>query len=145
MPVLATPCENGLVITELQRIKVGKFQDQNVKDEVQRKDILKDKLKDAESTYKDAKIKAKERVIRGKTEIKDRYDRRFSDNFRDAVADDNVTATEYMIDDGNKRMDEIMKALKRMEVRKAPGYDKSFVRDAEGWRGYSGKPAVPAP
>ncbi|GBP55759.1 hypothetical protein EVAR_23571_1 [Eumeta japonica] len=52
------------------------------------------------------------------------------------VADYNVTATEYMIDDGNESeitMDGIMKALTRMKVGKAAGYDKSFVRDAE-WR-----------
>ncbi|GBP28991.1 hypothetical protein EVAR_83891_1 [Eumeta japonica] len=41
-------------------------------------------------------------------------------------------------------MDDILKALKHMEDGKAAGYDKSFVRDAEGqWR-YSGKPAIPA-
>ncbi|GBP77760.1 hypothetical protein EVAR_98453_1 [Eumeta japonica] len=63
------------------------------------------------------------------------------------VTDDNVTATEYMINDGNESkitMDEIMKALKPMTVGKAVGYDTSFVRDAEGrWR-YSCKTAVPA-
>ncbi|GBP15545.1 hypothetical protein EVAR_9320_1 [Eumeta japonica] len=45
----------------------------------------------------------------------------------DRVADDNVTAAEYMIDDGNESeitMDEILKALKRMKVRKTSGYDK---------------------
>ncbi|GBP39358.1 Nardilysin [Eumeta japonica] len=49
------------------------------------------------------------------------------------VADDNVTATECMIDDGNESeitMDGIMKALTCMKVGKAAGYDKSFVRDA---------------
>ncbi|GBP84079.1 hypothetical protein EVAR_68781_1 [Eumeta japonica] len=119
---------------ELERIKVGKLQDQNVKDEyverlkdssgdmkqyefreieelwknfkarkvvsekkkawldvlsvkanhrVQRKNILKDKLNDAERTYKDANIKAKECVEIRKNEIKERYDRRFLDNFRE--------------------------------------------------------------
>ncbi|GBP52396.1 hypothetical protein EVAR_4679_1 [Eumeta japonica] len=45
----------------------------------------------------------------------------------DTVADDNVTATEYMIDDGNESeitMDEIMKALKRTKVGKAAVYDR---------------------
>ncbi|GBP78872.1 hypothetical protein EVAR_61521_1 [Eumeta japonica] len=45
----------------------------------------------------------------------------------DTVADDNVTATEYMIDDeieSEITMDEIIKALKRMKVGKAAGYDR---------------------
>ncbi|GBP14876.1 hypothetical protein EVAR_75457_1 [Eumeta japonica] len=61
------------------------------------------------------------------------------------ITDDNVTATEYMIHDENESeitMNEIMKVLKRMEVRKAAGYD-SFVRDVEGRWGYNGKPSVP--
>ncbi|GBP39656.1 hypothetical protein EVAR_25480_1 [Eumeta japonica] len=61
---------------------------------VQRKEILKDKLKYAENTCKDLKIRAKE------------------------FADYHVTATEYMIDDENESeitMDKIMKALKRMK------------------------------
>ncbi|GBP49822.1 hypothetical protein EVAR_83771_1 [Eumeta japonica] len=49
---------------------------------VKRKDILKDKLKAAERTYKDAKLRDKECEKRRKIEIKERYDRRFSDNFR---------------------------------------------------------------
>ncbi|GBP61784.1 hypothetical protein EVAR_96029_1 [Eumeta japonica] len=43
------------------------------------------------------------------------------------VADDNVTATEYMIDDGNESemtIDEIVEALERMKVEKAAGYDR---------------------
>ncbi|GBP78332.1 hypothetical protein EVAR_9338_1 [Eumeta japonica] len=48
--------------------------------------------------------------------------------YEDAVADDNVTGTEYMIDDGNKSeitMNEVMKALKYMKIGKAAGYDKT--------------------
>ncbi|GBP39899.1 hypothetical protein EVAR_83034_1 [Eumeta japonica] len=40
---------------------------------------------------------------------------------------DNLTATEYMIDDGNESsitMDEIIKAIKHMNVRKSAGYDR---------------------
>ncbi|GBP09765.1 hypothetical protein EVAR_81050_1 [Eumeta japonica] len=48
---------------------------------VQRKDVLKDKLKDAESTHKNEIMRAKECVNRRKNEIKERYDKRFSDNF----------------------------------------------------------------
>ncbi|GBP23228.1 hypothetical protein EVAR_82393_1 [Eumeta japonica] len=48
----------------------------------QRKETLKDKLKDAESTYKDAKVGGKEYVKRRNNEIIDRYDRKFSDNLR---------------------------------------------------------------
>ncbi|GBP40274.1 hypothetical protein EVAR_83964_1 [Eumeta japonica] len=40
----------------------------------QRKGILKDMLKDAESTYKDAKTRAKEYVKRRKNETKERYE-----------------------------------------------------------------------
>ncbi|GBP26569.1 hypothetical protein EVAR_86072_1 [Eumeta japonica] len=43
----------------------------------------------------------------------------------DTVEDDNVTATEYMIDDENESeitMEKIVKALKRMKVGKAIGY-----------------------
>ncbi|GBP42564.1 hypothetical protein EVAR_82014_1 [Eumeta japonica] len=46
---------------------------------------------------------------------------------QDTVTDDNVTATEYTIDDENAgeiTMEEIMKALKRMKVEKAAGYDR---------------------
>ncbi|GBP35239.1 hypothetical protein EVAR_19459_1 [Eumeta japonica] len=45
----------------------------------------------------------------------------------DTVADDNVNATEYMIDDGNENeitIDEIMKAQKATKVGKAYGYDR---------------------
>ncbi|GBP24437.1 hypothetical protein EVAR_19313_1 [Eumeta japonica] len=97
IPTLATPCEN--VTSKLKRIKVGKHQDQNEKDDVkknawldmqsaktnhkaQRKDILKDELKDAESTYEDAKMRTKEYVKIRKNEIKERCNRKFSDNFR---------------------------------------------------------------
>ncbi|GBP45180.1 hypothetical protein EVAR_25885_1 [Eumeta japonica] len=48
---------------------------------VQRKDILKDELKNAECMYKDAKMRAKECVKTRKNEIKERYDRKFSENF----------------------------------------------------------------
>ncbi|GBP61990.1 Oxysterol-binding protein-related protein 9 [Eumeta japonica] len=102
----------------------------NANHRVQRNNILKDKPKDAESTYKDAKINAKEYVKRRKNEIKERYDRRFFlgvSAFEDTLADDNVTATEYMIDDGNKceiTMNEIMNGLKRIKVGKAAGYDR---------------------
>ncbi|GBP83945.1 hypothetical protein EVAR_66515_1 [Eumeta japonica] len=146
-----------------------------------RKDILKDKLKDTESMYEDQKMKAKEYVKRRKSEIKECYDRRLSENFRvnqklfwymakkaqnnsetscvhvnkdedghllnkennvkerwknnfesvfareDTVADDNVTATGYIIDDGNVteiKIDKIIKALKRIKVGKAAGYDR---------------------
>ncbi|GBP67177.1 hypothetical protein EVAR_42056_1 [Eumeta japonica] len=78
---------------------------------VQRKNILKDKLKDTESTHKDAIMKAKECVKRRKN----------------TVADDKLTATECMIYDGNESeitMDEVMKELKLMKVGKAPGYDR---------------------
>ncbi|GBP71600.1 hypothetical protein EVAR_10813_1 [Eumeta japonica] len=65
----------------------------------------------------------------------------------DTVADDSVTATEYMNDDGNEReitMNEIMKALKRMNVGKAAGYDRvsSEMLRGERW-GHSGKPVIP--
>ncbi|GBP15357.1 hypothetical protein EVAR_80537_1 [Eumeta japonica] len=43
------------------------------------------------------------------------------------TAHENVIATEYIIHEGNESeitMDEIMKALKRMKVGKAAGYDK---------------------
>ncbi|GBP70209.1 hypothetical protein EVAR_7475_1 [Eumeta japonica] len=45
----------------------------------------------------------------------------------DAVADDNVSATEYVIDEGNESeitMNEIIYALKHMKVGKAAGYDR---------------------
>ncbi|GBP15607.1 Phosphatidylinositol 4-phosphate 5-kinase type-1 gamma [Eumeta japonica] len=47
---------------------------------VQRNNILKNKLKCTESMHKDAKMRAKEFVKRRKNEIKERYDKRFSDN-----------------------------------------------------------------
>ncbi|GBP62353.1 hypothetical protein EVAR_42097_1 [Eumeta japonica] len=189
-----------MVTTELERIKIGKLQDQNGKDEyVERlkdsfskikqyeyleldelwkvmKSVLVDEprkvcgvnkrtnvnKKDNEwwnfeigykmlkVRNKDAKMRAKEYVKRRKNDIKERYDKRFSDDFRenqqpfwhmvkktrknpetsckhDTVADDNVTATEYTIDDGNESgitMDEIVKALKRRRIGKAAGYDR---------------------
>ncbi|GBP52285.1 hypothetical protein EVAR_9197_1 [Eumeta japonica] len=61
--------------------------------------------------------------------VKERCKNYFENVFacEDTVADDNVTATEYMIDDGKESditMDEIMKALKRLKVGKAAGYDR---------------------
>ncbi|GBP55009.1 hypothetical protein EVAR_34484_1 [Eumeta japonica] len=56
----------------------------------------------------------------------------------DTAEDDIVTATEYMIDDGNESeitMDESIKALKRMKVGKATGYDRvwsEMLRDGRG-------------
>ncbi|GBO98692.1 hypothetical protein EVAR_103831_1 [Eumeta japonica] len=133
-------------------------------------------------------MRAKESVKIRKNEIIERYDKRFSDNFRtnqklfwhmvkktlpensetsrihvirdndgqllnkennvkerwknyfesvfaceDTVADSDVTATEYIIEDTNESeitMNEIIKAPTRMKVGKAAGYGESFVRDA---------------
>ncbi|GBP55219.1 hypothetical protein EVAR_36802_1 [Eumeta japonica] len=47
--------------------------------------------------------------------------------YEDTVADENIIATEYIIDDGNENeivIDEIIKALKCMKVGKAAGYDR---------------------
>ncbi|GBP08001.1 hypothetical protein EVAR_78124_1 [Eumeta japonica] len=55
----------------------------------------------------------------------------------DTVADGNVTATEYMIDDGNESeitMDEILKALKRTKVGKAAGYGRTSSEILRGGR-----------
>ncbi|GBP30677.1 hypothetical protein EVAR_75898_1 [Eumeta japonica] len=57
--------------------------------------------------------------------VKKRWKNYFKNLFvcEDTVADDTVTATEYMIDDGNESeitMDEIMKVLRRMKVGKLP-------------------------
>ncbi|GBP75181.1 hypothetical protein EVAR_90350_1 [Eumeta japonica] len=63
----------------------------------------------------------------------------------DTVGDDSVTATEYMTDDRNESditVNDIMKALKRMKVRKAVGNDivsSEMLRDSGK---YSGKLAV---
>ncbi|GBP32435.1 Indole-3-acetaldehyde oxidase [Eumeta japonica] len=83
---------------------------------VQGKDILKDKLKDAKSTYKDVKMRAKECVKRRKNEIKERYDKRFS---------------EIKV----KLMDEIMKALQRMKVVKLPDMIRVSSEMLRGGRG----------
>ncbi|GBP37602.1 Kelch-like protein 21 [Eumeta japonica] len=56
------------------------------------------------------------------------------------VADDNVTATEHMIDDGNESkitMDEILEALKCMKIGIAVGYDRTsseVLRSGEAHR-----------
>ncbi|GBP17193.1 Beta-1,3-glucosyltransferase [Eumeta japonica] len=56
------------------------------------------------------------------------------------VADDNVTAIEYMDDDENEIVtDEIMKSLKCIRVGKVAGKGKH----AQEWRRSSGKPVVP--
>ncbi|GBP61972.1 hypothetical protein EVAR_40980_1 [Eumeta japonica] len=63
--------------------------------------------------------------------------------FEDTLADDNVTATEYMIDDGNEReitMNEIIKGLKRTKVRKATAFPTSAPLTKLV---ATGKPAVP--
>ncbi|GBP15443.1 Mini-chromosome maintenance complex-binding protein [Eumeta japonica] len=62
-------------------------------------------------------------LLNEKNNVKERWKNYFLSIFacEDTVADDNVTSTEYMIDDANKSeitMDEIMKALKCMKVRK---------------------------
>ncbi|GBP92231.1 hypothetical protein EVAR_64414_1 [Eumeta japonica] len=91
--ILLLKCRSEKVVNEKKKAWLDLFSEK-ANHRVQRKDILKDQRKDAEST--------------------------------DTVADDNVTATEYMIDDGNESeitMNEIMKALKRMKVGKAAGYD----------------------
>ncbi|GBP81251.1 Myotubularin-related protein 6 [Eumeta japonica] len=59
--------------------------------------------------------------------VKERWKNYFESIFacEDTVADDTVTATEYMMDDQNEiTMDEIMKALKRMKVGTAAGYNR---------------------
>ncbi|GBP42906.1 hypothetical protein EVAR_87285_1 [Eumeta japonica] len=63
---------------------------------VRRKDILKDTLKDAQSTYKDTKMRAKECVERRKNEIKERYDRCRNSEVRDwcGLKEDVVTGVE---------------------------------------------------
>ncbi|GBP51546.1 hypothetical protein EVAR_34432_1 [Eumeta japonica] len=63
-----------------------------------------------------------------KNDVKERWKNYFGRAFarEDRVADDNVTAAEYVIDDGNESkitMYEIMKTLKRMKVGKAAGHD----------------------
>ncbi|GBP63513.1 RWD domain-containing protein 1 [Eumeta japonica] len=71
--------------------------------------------------------------------VKDEYEERLKDRLGEMKqyecleldklwkVTDNVTVTEYMIDDGNESeitIDEIMKALKCMKVGKAAGYDR---------------------
>ncbi|GBP43381.1 hypothetical protein EVAR_34297_1 [Eumeta japonica] len=91
-----------------------------------------------------------ERLLNEENNMKERWKNYFESVFacEDKVADNNVTGIEYMINDGNENeimVDEIVKSLKRMKVGKAAGYDRVFVRDAEGRWKYSGKPAIPAP
>ncbi|GBP25037.1 hypothetical protein EVAR_19517_1 [Eumeta japonica] len=55
----------------------------------------------------------------------------------DTVVDDNATATEYMIDDGNESeitLYEIVKAIKHMKVEKAAGYDRVSSKTLRGDR-----------
>ncbi|GBP47522.1 hypothetical protein EVAR_30611_1 [Eumeta japonica] len=79
-------------------------------------------------------------LLNEENNVKERWKNYFESVFvrEDTLADDNVTATEYMIDNGNECeiiMDEIMTALTHVDVGKAVRY-KDFARDAEGlWRG----------
>ncbi|GBP20598.1 hypothetical protein EVAR_93712_1 [Eumeta japonica] len=66
-------------------------------------------------------------LLNEENNVKERWKNYFKSIFacEDTVVDDNITATEYMIVDGNESeitMDEIMKALKRMKVRKIAEY-----------------------
>ncbi|GBP76803.1 hypothetical protein EVAR_42653_1 [Eumeta japonica] len=99
-----------LVTAELEQIKVGKHRNQNVKDEYaeRSKDSL-DEIKQYERLELDGLWKVAKSVL-------------IDEAKKDTVADDDVTAPEYMLDDGNEC--EIVKALKRMKVEKAAGYDR---------------------
>ncbi|GBP81776.1 Vesicular glutamate transporter 3 [Eumeta japonica] len=76
-------------------------------------------------------------LLNEKNNVKERWKDYFESVFacEDTVADDNVTATEYMIDDKNESkimINQITKALKRMKVRKAAGYDRLLSKMLRG-------------
>ncbi|GBP39049.1 hypothetical protein EVAR_89271_1 [Eumeta japonica] len=89
----------------------------------QREDVLKVKLKVTENTDDEGHL------LNEKNYMKKRWKNYYESDFarENRVADDDVTATEYMIDDGNESevtVDEIIKAPKHMKVGKAAGYDR---------------------
>ncbi|GBP06811.1 hypothetical protein EVAR_92728_1 [Eumeta japonica] len=113
-----------MVITGLEGIKLGKLQDQKIKDEyVERSKDSLGEIKQYECLELDELWEATKSVLVDEPK---------------KVADNNVMATEYMIDDGSKSeivMCEIMKALKCMKGRKAAGYDRvssDVLRDGGG-------------
>ncbi|GBP47533.1 hypothetical protein EVAR_30623_1 [Eumeta japonica] len=99
-----------MAAAELERIKVGKLQDQNVKDE-----------SGMMPRHRVSVIRYDNRsLFNEESHVKEHWKNYFETVFacKVTVADDNVTATKYMTDDGNESeitMDEIMKALKRVK------------------------------
>ncbi|GBP40273.1 Transposon TX1 uncharacterized 149 kDa protein [Eumeta japonica] len=78
-------------------------------------------------------------LLKEENNVKERWKNYFENVFacEDTVADDDVTATEYMIDDRNESeitIDEIMKALKYLKVGQAAGYDRVSSEMLRGGR-----------
>ncbi|GBP27574.1 hypothetical protein EVAR_18769_1 [Eumeta japonica] len=80
------------------------------------------------------------RLLNEQNNVKKRWKNYFESvvAYEHTVVDDNVTATEYMIDDGNKSeitMNEIMKEIKRLKDEKAAGYDRVSSEIQRGGEG----------
>ncbi|GBP21249.1 hypothetical protein EVAR_84376_1 [Eumeta japonica] len=105
----------GCIAIGHSNLRTDKLQDQNVKDEyIERlKDVLGE-IKHYECFELAELRKVTKSVLADEAK-------------KDTAVHGNVTATEYMIDDGNESgitMDEIMKMLKRMKVGKDARYDR---------------------